>query len=186
MLCCGKKTHALDPYKDLNIKGQKEVVEVVALRWKWLFIYPQEGVAALNALYLPVNKQIEFHITADAPMSSFDIPQLAGQIYAMAGMRTRLHVYSSHLGKYDGLNTQLNGKGFSEMHFPAYVVSKHDFSKWVSRVKAKSKSLTLAKYRALYQPTVLDPVTYYASAPKKLFMKIMMQYTQPNHWLHER
>lgn len=179
-----KKTHELDPYNEIDIPGKDEVVQVVALQWKWLFIYPEEGIATVNDLYMPQNKQVEFQITADAPMSAFDIPQLGGQIYAMAGMRTRLHYYSSHIGTYEGLNTQLNGIGFSEMHFPAHVVSQSDFDQWVRKMKASSTPLTLDTYKHLYEPTIAAPAQYFSSVPNDLFMSIMMQYMKSEHWLH--
>lgn len=179
-----KKTHDLDPYRPLDVKAEKELVQVVALRWKWLFIYPKEGIATINDLYMPINKEIEFHITADAPMSAFDIPQLGGQIYAMAGMRTKLHLYSSHEGTYDGLNTQLNGDGFSEMHFPAHVVSQKTFDSWVRRVKTKKKHLSTKTYAKLYDPEIAAPPVYYSTVTKGLFGKVMKQYMQANSWLH--
>jgi cytochrome o ubiquinol oxidase subunit 2 len=179
-----KSTHRLDPYRDLQVKGKKELVQAVALQWKWLFIYPKEGVASLNDLYLPVNQQVEFHITADAPMSAFDIPQLGGQIYAMAGMRTRLHLISSHPGTYEGLNTQLNGDGFADMHFKAHVVSQQQFQQWIAGLKQINKPLTLDKYKALYKPEMAAPAQYFSSVPPHLFMQIMMQYMTNKHWLH--
>ena len=181
-----QKTHELDPYQD--IKGvdnsNKHIIQVVALSWKWLFIYPKEGIATVNDLMLPAGRQVEFHITADAPMSSFAIPQLVGQIYAMAGMRTRLHLYSDHVGTYDGLNTQLNGEGFSDMHFPAHVVEQADFDQWVTNVKNTAHPLDVAGYAALYKPTIAAPAAYFSQVPEHFFMQIIAQYTQDNAWLH--
>ena len=179
-----QKSHQLDPYKKIPISGQVEKVETVALQWKWLFIYPDEGIATINDLYLPAGKQVEFFISADAPMSSFGIPQLVGQIYAMAGMRTRLHLYTTHLGVYDGLNTQLNGDGFSFMHFPVHVVEQADFNQWVDGVKASKNPLTINVYAKLYQPTMDAPAVHYSSVTDDLFNKIMMQYMKPHSWLH--
>ena len=89
----------------------------------------------------------------------------------MAGMQTKLHLYSSHIGTYEGLNTQLNGEGFSDMHFPTYIIPKKKFSVWLKGIKAKPNPLTLAQYSGLYRPTTLPPVTYYSSIPDNLFMK---------------
>jgi cytochrome o ubiquinol oxidase subunit II len=178
------KTHELDPYKTINVKGDIEEVQVVALRWKWLFIYPKEGIATINDLHLPVNKQFSFQITADSPMSSFDIPQLGGQIYAMAGMRTKLHLYTTHKGIYEGLNTQLNGDGFSMMHFKTHVVSQKAFDRWVEHVKQNSKALSLSEYKTLYEPNVGMPPVHFSSVQNDLFQKIMAQYKQKNRWLH--
>lgn len=179
------KTHELDPYRPITVTGETEVVEVVALRWKWLFIYPKEQIATINELYMPVNHQVEFHITADAPMSAFDIPALGGQIYAMAGMRTRLHLIADDIGVYDGENTQLNGDGFSDMHFKAHVVSDADFQSWVHRVRAGGNPLTVAAYRTLYEPTIKAPIAYYSGVPEDFFMRIMKQYMEANQWLHK-
>lgn len=178
------QTHKLDPYHEIGVGTDKQVVEVVALRWKWLFIYPEENIATINDLHIKKNAQVEFHITADAPMSAFSIPQLGGQIYAMAGMRTRLHLHSDIEGVYQGLNTQLNGEGFSDMHFPSHVVSKEKFTEWVNWIKAKNNPLTIEKYKYLYNPTTASPSIYYSETPKNLFMNIMMQYTTKDHWLH--
>ena len=180
------KTHELDPYKPLSVGGKPEQIDVVALRWKWLFIYPKEGIATINDLYLPAKQQIRFHITADAPMSSFHIPQLGGQIYAMAGMRTKLHLYSEHLGTYEGLNTQLNGKGFSHMHFPVHVVSSGEFKRWTHQIKISATPLTIHDYAALYQPTIDAPQVHFGKVPPHLFKRIMQQYMQANSMLHAR
>lgn len=177
-------THELDPYRKLDKPGPVEEVQVVALQWKWMFIYPDEGIATINDLYLPVNKQVQFLITADAPMSAFNIPQLVGQIFAMAGMRTRLHMYSSHEGVYEGLNTQLNGVGFSFMHFPVHVVSDNEFSSWIEKVRSNGKPLSFEDYAQLYKPTINPPPEYFSAVPDNLFKKIMMQYMENTHWLH--
>lgn len=179
-----KKTHSLDPYQEIKVEAEKETIEVVALSWKWLFLYPKEGVATINDLHIPVNKQVEFHITADAPMSSFAIPQLVGQIYAMAGMRTRLHMYTENIGVYEGLNTQLNGEGYSQMHFKTHVVSNDDFNIWVYKNKLSNKPLTLSKYAGLYKPSIAAPPVYFSSYPNNLFMDIIKQYNKKNSWLH--
>lgn len=180
-----KKTHSLDPYKPLEISAPKTRIEVVALRWKWLFIYPDAHIATINDLFLPANTQVEFYITADAPMSSFHIPQLGGQIYAMAGMRTRLHLYSSHPGTYVGLNTHINGEGFSHMHFSTHVLPRAKFKKWIKdRQAAPSNPLTLDVYKHLYEPTIDAKVAYFNAVPDQLFTSIMQQYTRHNSWLH--
>ena len=178
------KTHELDPYKEMAIKGEKEQIEVVALSWKWLFIYPKENIATVNELYLPAGKQVEFHITADAPMSAFSIPQLAGQIYAMAGMRTRMHVYSNQIGNYDGLNTQVSGQGFADMHFTTHVVDANNFNEWVKKVRNSNKPLDVVAYKKLFKTDVSHPIEYYATVKPDLFSEIMMQYNNKTQWLH--
>jgi cytochrome o ubiquinol oxidase subunit 2 len=179
------KTHELDPYQRLDKPGKPILVEAVALRWKWLFIYPEQGIATVNYLALPVNRQVEFYITADAPMSSFEIPQLGGQIYAMGGMRTRLHYYPTSLGTFEGLNTQMNGNGFSEMHFKAHVVTSSHFAQWVGHMQHRQATLTLAEYKHLWQPTIAAPPRFYGHVIPNLFKRIMVQYHNPALQLHQ-
>lgn len=174
-----KKSHQLDPYRNLDVAGKPLVVQAVALRWKWLFIYPAQHIATLNYVTLPTKRPIEFQITADAPMSAFFIPRLGSQIYAMAGMRTRLHLYTTMPGVYEGLNSQYNGNGFSEMHFKAHVVSDTTFNKWVEYIKHprhQEKVLNIAAYKQLELPTIAAPPKFYADVTPNLFHKIMMIY----------
>src|SRR5579862_2857852 len=115
-----KKTYELDPYHRI-VSNEPLQIQAIALPWKWLFIYPQQNIATINYLVLPAGQQVEFWLTTDnVPMSAFFIPQLGSQIYTMAGMRTRLHLLANQTGDYDGLNTQYNGEGFSDMHFPVH------------------------------------------------------------------
>lgn len=179
-----KQSHRLDPYRKLDMPGKPMIVQVVALRWKWLFIYPEQGIATVNYFKAPENKQVEFWITADAPMSAFEIPQLVGQIYAMAGMRTRLHMYSSFPGKYVGLDTQFNGDGFSDMKFNAYIVPKAEFTKWVASVKQNKHTLNIAEYQKIVKPSIADPAKFYGSFRPGMFNRIMEQFTKPNMRLH--
>jgi cytochrome o ubiquinol oxidase subunit II len=177
-------THRLDPYRKLDVPGKPMLVEVVSLRWQWLFIYPKQNIATVNYLQVPKGKQVEFWITSDAPMSSFFIPQLTSQIYTMAGMRTRLHMVADYNGTYRGLNAQYTGAGFSDMHFNVKVSSSADFKKWVSQVKQSHNKLTIAAYKKLVKPTTNGPVQYYSQVRKHLFKRIMQQYTKPNMRLH--
>lgn len=178
-------SHKLDPYRKLDMPGKPLVVEAVALRWKWLFIYPEQHMAALNFLELPKDRQIEFRITADAPMSSFFIPQLGSQIYAMAGMRTRLHLVANVAGVYEGMNTQYNGDGFSDMRFKVHVVAAQQFTKWQDSIKAlRNPGLGLGTYGQLAMPTIANKPVYYSSVYPNLFRRIMMQYTQAHMRLH--
>ena len=179
-----KKTHQLDPYRTIPVPGPIEQVQVVSLRWKWLFIYPKEKIATVNYLQIPDKRQVEFFITSDAPMSAFFIPSLGSQIYAMAGMRTRLHLYTSHPGVYDGLDSQYNGAGFSNMHFKVKVTSQTDFNKWVNTMKTSKKILSISEYKRIVQPTLSSPVIKYSSVYPDLFNRIMMQYTKPGMRLH--
>ena len=116
-------------------------VEVVALDWKWLFIYPDLGIASVNQLAFPVGTPVNFTITSDSVMNSFFIPQLGGQIYAMAGMQTRLHLIADEAGNYAGASANFSGKGFSDMKFRALATSPEEFNAWVAKVRASSDSL---------------------------------------------
>ncbi len=176
-------THQLDPYRKLNIKGKPLLVQAVALPWKWLFLYPEQKVAAQNKLVIPQNRQVEFWITSDnVPMSAFFIPQLGSQIYSMAGMRTKLHLYSQHIGTYDGMNTQYNGAGFSDMHFQVQVVSQQAFKKWSTHLaNSDHKVLNLNEYKKIRKPQEKAPVVLFSNFRKGLFKRIIMQYMKPNH-----
>ena len=171
--------HRLDPYKPLDVPGKPLHVEVIALRWKWLFIYPEQKIATLNFLELPVNRQVEFWITADAPMSSFVIPQLGGQIYAMAGMRTKLHLYPTEIGTYPGLNMQFNGKGFSDMKFDTKIVSNQAFNQWIKAGKRSTIRLNKTYYEKLTQPSIKDAPAIYGSVNQGLFQQVIQKYMQP-------
>ena len=172
-------THKLDPFRKINIPGKPLLIEAVALPWKWLFIYPQQNIATVNFIEIPKNKQVEFWLTSDnVPMSAFFIPQLGSQVYTMAGMRTRLHLVGSQIGTYQGLNSQYNGDGFSDMHFNVKVVEPNEMQACINKVKQSSKKLTLPAYRRLTQPTVAASVEYYSSVEPRLFKSIICKYHQ--------
>lgn len=183
-----RKTHELDPYRP--IPGQTDtpmLIEAIALPWKWLFIYPEQRIATVNYLEIPVGAQIHFYITADnVPMSAFFIPQLGSQIYAMAGMRTRLHLLANEIGTYQGLNTQYNGDGFSDMHFTVNVVSPEDMQKWIKEVKASPNQLTEQAYTSLLVPTIKDQPKYFTNVSNHLFMQAMDVYMHTYGTIHPR
>lgn len=185
IICLGiltwKKTHQLDPYKKIpRITGEVLKIQAIALPWNWLFIYPKENVATLNYLQLPNEQQVEFFITADAPMSAFAIPQLGSQIYAMAGMRTRLHLYPLYTGSYEGMNTQYSGEGFADMKFKVEVVKPKQFTQWVSAMKNGHPTLTWSSYKTVAKPSIKHPVELYSNVKPKLFQQVMHQYMMPN------
>jgi cytochrome o ubiquinol oxidase subunit 2 len=149
-----KSSHELDPYKPLTINGNTNVpqlnIDVVALDWKWLFIYPDQGVASLNKLVFPAHKPVAFHITSDAAMNSFFIPQLGGQIYAMAGMQTQLHLIADEPGTYAGISANFSGAGFADMRFDAVATpDEKSFDDWVAEAKASGNNLDLTSFKAL-------------------------------------
>lgn len=181
-------THQLDPYKPLPAEASVKPLEidVVALDWKWLFIYPEQQVASINELAMPVNRPVDFHITSATVMNSFFIPRLAGQIYAMAGMETRLHLMADKPGRYFGENTQYSGRGFPYQNFTALALPQTEFDAWLSRARQSGKTLDMDTFKQLTQPTARDPVSYYAGVTPGLFMKVMMQFDGPPAYANPR
>lgn len=174
-----RTTHTLDPHRPLVSDTPPVRVEVVALNWKWLFIYPDYGVATVNHLELPVGTPVDFRLTADSLMNSFFIPQLGTQVYAMSGMQTRLHLIAGHTGTFAGLSAAFSGPGFSDMHFDAKVDSRQDFDAWVAQAKEQPLVLDEAAFSALKQPSAkVAPRTYAGVAPG-LFDTIANQYMPP-------
>jgi cytochrome o ubiquinol oxidase subunit II len=171
-----RTTHALDPYRPLEADTAPVRVEVVALNWKWLFIYPDYGIASVNRLEIPVNTPINFTLTSESIMNSFFIPQLGSQIYAMAGMQTQLHLIANSPGTYAGLSSAFSGPGFSDMHFAAVTTSRQEFDEWVRRAKASPLSLDNAAYKSLEQPSVKNPVAVYTNVAPGLFEGIVNRY----------
>ncbi|NUX99182.1 ubiquinol oxidase subunit II [Paraburkholderia youngii] len=175
-----KSTHELDPYRPLESQVKPINVEVVALDWKWLFIYPDLGIASVNQLAIPVGTPVNFRITSDTVMNSFFIPQLGGQIYAMAGMQTRLHLIADHTGDYAGLAANFSGKGFSDMKFRTLASSPEEFNAWVEKVRASSDRLDMDRYHAVSEPSEKDPVRYFSTVDPKLFNNIIAKYNNGN------
>ncbi|MBD3586270.1 ubiquinol oxidase subunit II [Salinimonas sp. HHU 13199] len=172
-----KSTHALDPYKPLEGKGEHMTVEVVSLNWKWLFIYPEQGIATVNELVFPADKPVAFKITSEGTMNSFFIPQLGSQIYSMAGMETKLHLIADEPGTYEGFSANYSGKGFTGMSFDAIATpTNEDFDAWVEKVKREGGELDSASYEALTEPTEFHPVEYFADVKDGLFHDIIMKF----------
>ena len=175
-------THTLDPYRPLSRldatrpipAGTKTLtVEVVALDWKWLFIYPEQGIATVNELAAPVDVPIRFKITASTVMNSFFIPALAGQIYAMPGMETALNAVINQPGKFDGFSANYSGAGFSDMHFKFHGMTPENFEHWVQTTKAAGGTLKRADYVQLEKPSVREPVRRYGSVDADLYHAIL-------------
>ncbi len=174
-------THALDPYKPLKIKGKKPVViEVVALDWRWLFIYPKQNIATINYFHIPVGTPVAFEITADAPMNSIVIPRLTGQIFAMPAMKTQLHFDAETVGVYKGFSTNYSGNGFAGMKFDVTAESDQDFNNWVARMKQTGTKLSLARYKKLAKQNMDTEKLSFSSVQSRLFNYIIMQYLVPN------
>ena len=130
-----RSTHRLDPYRELVSSMPPLDVEVVGEDWKWLFIYPEQGVAVVNQMAIPAGRPISLRITSDTVMNSFYVPALAGQIYAMAGMQTRLQMLADAPGRFVGRNTQYSGGGFADQHFEVLALSAGDFDAWVAKAR---------------------------------------------------
>ena len=171
-----KSTHALDPYRPLESDVKPITIEVVAMDWKWLFIYPEQGIATVNKIVFPANTPVNFRITSDTVMNSFFIPGLGGQIYAMAGMQTKLHLIANKNAELDGISANYSGAGFTGMKFKAIATSQADFDAWVSEVKASPKQLDTAEYEALTKPSQNNPVELYSSVKPNLFQTIIDKY----------
>ena len=172
-------THALAPGKPLSASTTPMVVDVVALPWKWLFIYPSLGVASVNQLEMPVGQPVDFKVTADAPMNSFWIPQLGGQIYAMTGMVNDLNLVADEPGAYAGSSSNYSGSGFAQMKFTATAVSQSDFDAWVSSVKGTDTMLDRSAYTKLAAPSVMSAPTSYAKVDPSLYDTIVKQFMDP-------
>lgn len=170
----------LDPFRPLEGAKKPLTVQVVALQWKWLFIYPEQGVATVNLLQIPEKTPINFIITADAPMNSFWIPQLGGQIYAMAGMTSKLHLIADQVGTFYGLSANISGVGFAGMNFLTKATTEEEFDLWVSSAKDSSNLLTLEEYNHLVIPSENSPEKVYTLKEESLYDQIIMKYTMPS------
>lgn len=166
------KTDQLDPYKPIASDKPAKTIQVIALQWKWLFLYPEEQIASVNFLQIPVGTPIRFEITADAPMNSFWIPHLGGQIYAMPGMKTLLHLIADQAGDYRGSSANLSGAGFSGMHFVTRASTEEEFQNWVESARASAQALD---YKELAKPSKDNPAATYQFEPA-LFDQIVMKY----------
>ncbi len=170
-------THALDPYRPLEENGKKTLeIDVVALDWKWLFVYPEQNIASVNEVAFPIDRPVHFEITSDTVMNSFFIPGLAGQMYAMAGMRTELSLIASKPGTFGGLSANYSGAGFSGMRFNALATSEDDFEAWTRKVAAAGRPLDEAAYGELAKKRENSPVVYYAPGNPGLLMSLINKY----------
>ncbi len=171
-------THKLDPHKAIDSNIKPLTIQVVALRSKWLFIYPQQGIATINFVQIPVDTPVQFDLTADdAPMNSFWIPHLGGQLYAMTGHQNRLNLIADTLGDYNGGAAEINGPGFAGMKFTARASSSQDFDQWVSYAQEVPGVLDSAEYKKLLVPSENNPVAFYSAVNKTLYAKVLSKYS---------
>ncbi|MGN8197900.1 COX aromatic rich motif-containing protein [Salinisphaera sp. RV14] len=171
-------TQASDPYHPGAIEDHPAAssqpalnIDVIALDWRWLFVYPEQHIATLHTLELPVNRPVRFHLTSATVTNSFFIPRLAGQIYVMPGMHTQQLLQADQRGTYTGFSAAQSGAGFSWMRFKTHVVAPAAFQSWVARVKTSSQHLTDARYEQLAQPTIdtQGKPQYFSSVAPGLF-----------------
>ena len=175
-------THKLDPYRPLErldenrpIPAGTKVLEVqvVSLDWKWLFIYPEQGIATVNELVTPIDTPIRFKLTSSTVMNAFYIPTLAGMIYTMPAMETTLNAVLNKTGEYKGMSSNFSGDGFSHMKFAYRGTTQADFDTWVAKVKASGNTLGRGDYLTLEKPSEKEPVRHYGTVQPALFMSIL-------------
>ncbi len=182
-------THKLDPYRPLDridasrpmpANAKPITVEVVALDWKWMFLYPELGIATINELAAPVDVPINFKITSSSMMNSFYVPALAGQVYAMTGMQTKLHAVINKVGSYKGFSANYSGHGFSHMSFTFLGQSQADFDAWVEKVRTTGSELGRMEYLDIEKPSEREPVRYFGKTDPELFTAILNMCADPS------
>ena len=166
-------SHQLDPYRPLPSRTRPLEVQVVSLDWKWLFIYPELGIATVNEMAAPVDQPISFKLTSSSVWNTFYVPALAGMIYTMPGMETQLQAVINREGDYWGQSAQYSGSGFSRMNFRFHGLSREGFEQWVAKVRAGGERLEREAYLRLEKPSEAEPVRYYASVENGLFGAIL-------------
>lgn len=192
IICLGAltwwSTHLLDPFRPLDRvaagrpvdpKVKPLVIQVVSLDWKWLFIYPEQGVASVNELVMPVDRPVRFELTSTNMMNTFYAPTLAGMIYVMPGMKSQLHAVINREGTFRGMSANYSGEGFSHMRFKLYGVKDGGFDAWVGRVKGSGQALDTTRYLALEKPSERVPAMYFASVDSTLFDRIYNRCVRP-------
>ena len=172
-------THALDPYKQLESEKKPVNVQVISLQWKWLFIYPDEGIATVNYLNIPEDTPINFTITSDAPMNSFWVPALGGQVYSMTGMSTKLHLMADKTGTYNGASANLSGDGFAGMKFVVNSQTQTEFEDWLKESKKSQNFLTSITYNELREPSKNDPQKTFGLVEGGIYEAVIMKYMSP-------
>ena len=172
--------HDLDPRRPIESAAKPINVQVVSLDWKWLFIYPEQGIATVNQLTIPAGTPVNFELTSSGVMNSFFVPQLGSQIYTMAGMVTRVHLQADHPGTYRGLSAQFSGDGFADMRFNVDAVPAEEFARWVDATRNAGPALDAQNYVDLAKPSkAVVPFTYRVVA-SDLFNDIVSSAMQPN------
>ena len=169
-------SHKLDPYRPLPSNQKPLTVQVIGLDWKWLFIYPDQHVASVNQLVIPTGRPVHLEMTSDTVMLSLLIPRLAGQIYAMAGMKTQQWLQADQPGNFRGENTQYNGFGFQKQKFRTIATAPASFESWIDKVRASGQSLDCPTYKQLARPSNVDKPRFYRSVTPGLFSWVIHKY----------
>jgi cytochrome o ubiquinol oxidase subunit 2 len=172
-------SHQLDPAEPLSSRHEPLEVDVVALDWKWLFIYPEAGVASVNRLVVPVDVPLNLHITSASVLNVFFVPRLGSEIYAMNGMLSRLNLEADQAGVYPGLAAHFSGDGFSDMGFEVHAITQQEFDAWKTRTHSQGAALDDTSYRQLLQQTQHVPPYTYGSVETGLFNSILTQALPP-------
>ncbi|MFP3014170.1 MAG: ubiquinol oxidase subunit II [Arsenophonus sp.] len=178
-----KTTYKLDPYKSLENNKKPIIIQVISTDWKWVFIYPEKNIATVNEIAIPVGVPISFKITAESVMNSFFIPALGSQIYAMAGMQTKLHLIANEPGTYKGFSSSYSGNGFSGMKFDVIVTTNIEtFNKWVKNVKKSTKTLNnIIEFNKLAEHSYNVPVIYFSSVKSNLYEELILKFTHEDY-----
>ena len=172
-------SHELDPAKPLDSKVPALEVQVVSLDWKWLFIYPDQGIASLNELVVPAGVPLHFSLTSASVMNSFFVPQLGSMIYTMNGMSTQLYLRADQPGTFAGLSAHYSGDGFSDMHFEVRALTAEQFAAWVGTTKSDHTTLDAASYTELAKQSTKVKPAVYGTAEPGLYNQIVMQHLAP-------
>ena len=170
-------TFSLDPYKPIPSENKSIRIDVVSMDWNWLFIYPDQDIAVVNELVFPAGAPVSFRLTSSSVMTSFFIPQLGSQMYAMAGMQTRLHLLADEPGTFTGHNQEFSGDGYADMHFKVNATTREQFGKWVEKVRRSPDKLDLSRYEQISKPTEGGLSMSFASVKPGLFEYIISSYT---------
>ena len=166
--------HDLDPPRPIHSTKSPLDIEVVSLDWKWLFIYPDQGIASINRLVVPASTPIRFRLTSASVMNSFFVPQLGSQIYTMAHMTTRLNLQADRPGIYRGLSAQFSGAGFSDMGFNVVALPASEFAQWLAATRARGGKLDASGYAALARPSIATPAATFGAVEPQLFETAVM------------
>lgn len=171
--------HQVDPYQPISSSVSPITVQVVALQWKWLFLYPKDRIATVNTLDIPTGTPINFELTADAPMNSFWIPRLSGQVYAMTGMVTQLHIEADKTGTYAGSPAEISGGDFAGMVFNVNALSPKDYQAWLRTSQTSRQQLDYNAYLQLSKPSGYVTPTVYSLSDQNLFDVVVMKFMSP-------